>query len=231
MNFFSSAQASAGHGEKAAAPMGVDLSHRSPHDIPGLGYNPIVRPAKYGVDPLSLTMKTAPPDVRFFAVQNQSMHCWTLYNEFLYCANKEHDSRAPKCLEKWHYVRSFCPNDLVNAWQTDRAEDKSFAYKTNIEFDDMAPTEEEQEKYVAKASADADAWAEKQYAKQDAEIGRVLDEAKARNAGKALERDTPASGQFLKYLGLGLNERKHQIVASAEEPDFVANVRKLREGL
>ena len=76
-------------------------------------------------------VRTAPRDERFPS-QNQALHCWNLYTEWLLC--EQQTGGAKKCAVTRQHADSMCPSEWTEKWDEQR-EDGSFSgigsrYKT-----------------------------------------------------------------------------------------------------
>ena len=68
-----------------------------------------------------IKLETTPSDIRF-PNTNQSQHCWTRFNEFLVCQNRNGDDA---CKKELRYYRSICPAEWVENWK-DQIENGTF---------------------------------------------------------------------------------------------------------
>jgi len=64
-------------------------------------------------------VRTAPRDERFPS-QNQALHCWNLYNEWLLC--EQQTGGAKKCAVTRQHSESMCPSIWVESWDEQREE-------------------------------------------------------------------------------------------------------------
>lgn len=83
---------------------------------------------------LTQVMKTAPVDPRFSTTQDQSKHCWTLYNEYLRCSKQKGYSNTA-CQNLKRNAISMCPNEWIEMWETARDE-KAWWGVDNLEKED-----------------------------------------------------------------------------------------------
>jgi len=63
-------------------------------------------------------VRTTPRDERFPS-QNQALHCWNRYNEWLLCANQAGNDED-KCKPLRQYSDSICPSFWVAQWDEER---------------------------------------------------------------------------------------------------------------
>jgi len=67
-------------------------------------------------------VRTTPRDQRFPS-QNQALHCWNRYNEWLVCLKQNaEDDAAEKCQVYRQYSTSICPFAWVENWDEAREE-------------------------------------------------------------------------------------------------------------
>ena len=66
-------------------------------------------------------VRTTPRDPRFLS-QNQALHCWNRYNEWLVCLKQSGDDAEEKCQVYRQYATSICPLDWVENWDEAREE-------------------------------------------------------------------------------------------------------------
>ena len=69
-------------------------------------------------------IKTSPSDKRFPS-QNQAMHCWNRYNEWIMCL-KGTSGDDDACKGVRQMAHSICPDEWVSLWDEQR-EENSFA--------------------------------------------------------------------------------------------------------
>ena len=62
-------------------------------------------------------VRTTPRDERFPA-QNQALHCWNRYNEWLLCVKQSGDEE--KCQPLRQYANSICPDVWSEQWDEER---------------------------------------------------------------------------------------------------------------
>jgi cytochrome c oxidase subunit 6b len=62
-------------------------------------------------------VRTTPRDERFPA-QNQALHCWNRYNEWLLCTQQSKDDKA--CVPMRHYANAICPDMWLEQWDEER---------------------------------------------------------------------------------------------------------------
>ncbi|CAB9508276.1 oxidase subunit 6B [Seminavis robusta] len=61
-------------------------------------------------------VRTAPRDERFPA-QNQALHCWNRYNEWLLCTKQSDEA---KCAPLRQYANAICPDAWSEQWDEER---------------------------------------------------------------------------------------------------------------
>ena len=66
-------------------------------------------------------VRTTPRDARFPS-QNQALHCWNRYNEWLVCLKQSGDDSDEKCQVYRQFATSICPNAWVENWDEAREE-------------------------------------------------------------------------------------------------------------
>jgi len=66
-------------------------------------------------------VRTTPRDPRFLS-QNQALHCWNRYNEWLVCLQQNGDDGEEKCQVYRQYSTSICPFAWVENWDEAREE-------------------------------------------------------------------------------------------------------------
>mmetsp|Transcript_26366 Transcript_26366/g.84873 ORF Transcript_26366/g.84873 Transcript_26366/m.84873 type:complete len:93 (-) Transcript_26366:1176-1454(-) len=74
-----------------------------------------------------------------FPNQNQALHCWALYNEFLMCRNANEGSVEQCATEKMKY-KDICPSDWIEEWREMREDGVFSGVK-----DEFGVEEEEEE--------------------------------------------------------------------------------------
>jgi len=66
-------------------------------------------------------VRTTPRDSRFPA-QNQALHCWNRYNEWIVCMKQSGEDADEKCQVYRQYATSICPGAWVENWDEAREE-------------------------------------------------------------------------------------------------------------
>ena len=66
-------------------------------------------------------VRTTPRDARFPS-QNQALHCWNRYNEWLVCLKQSGDDSDEKCQVYRQFATSICPGPWVENWDEAREE-------------------------------------------------------------------------------------------------------------
>ena len=72
-------------------------------------------------------VRTTPRDQRFPS-QNQALHCWNRYNEWLVCL-KQTGNDNDKCQTYRQYSLSICPGKWVEDWDEAREENTFYGVK------------------------------------------------------------------------------------------------------
>jgi cytochrome c oxidase subunit 6b len=73
-------------------------------------------------------VRTTPRDQRFPS-QNQALHCWNRYNEWLLCM-KQTANDNDKCQVYRQWSVSICPNDWTDNWDEAREEGRFMGIKS-----------------------------------------------------------------------------------------------------
>lgn len=66
-------------------------------------------------------VRTTPRDARFPS-QNQALHCWNRYNEWLLCKKQSGEDADEKCQVYRQYSNSICPSAWLENWDEAREE-------------------------------------------------------------------------------------------------------------
>ena len=64
-------------------------------------------------------VRTAPRDERFPA-QNQALHCWNRYNEWVLCTVQQKGEDESKCAPLRQYANAICPDAWSEQWDDER---------------------------------------------------------------------------------------------------------------